>query len=65
VTLAVGDPGAVARRWADMLGVDPVPGVTFAEGNGGLVELAVEVPDEIRAGRGSVEIGGVRFRFAA
>jgi len=65
VTLEVGDPEAVARRWAVVLGADPVPGVTFIEGDGGLVEVAVEVPEDVRAGRGSVAIGGVRFTFAA
>ena len=65
VTLEVGDPGAVAARWSAVLGVDPLPGVSFVEGNGGLVEVAVAVPEEIRAGRESVEVGGVRFRLAA
>jgi len=65
VTLEVGDPEAVAQRWAEVLGADPVPGVTFAEGNGGLVEIAVEVPEAVRAGRDSVELGGVRFTLAA
>jgi hypothetical protein len=64
VTLEVGDPEAVAQRWVQVLGIDPVPGVTFAEGDGGLVEVAVEVPEEVRAGRESVEIGGVRFTLA-
>jgi hypothetical protein len=61
VTLEVGDPEAVAQRWVQVLGADPLPGVTFVEGNGGLVEVAVEVPEEVRRGRESVEVGGVRF----
>ncbi len=65
VTLEVGDPDAVARRWSQVLGAEPVPGVAFVEGNGGLVEVAVEVPEEVRAGRESVEVGGVRFTLAA
>ena len=65
VTLEVGYPDAVARRWSQVLGAEPVPGVAFVEGNGGLVEVAVEVPEEVRAGRESVEVGGVRFTLAA
>jgi Glyoxalase-like domain len=65
VTVAVPDPGAVAARWADVLGVDAAPGVTFVEGDRGLVEVALSVPDTVRRGRDAVEVGGVRFSLAA
>jgi hypothetical protein len=61
VTLAVPDPAAVAARWAEVLGVDDVPDVTFRRGEGGLVEAAVELPAGVRAGRDAVDVGGVRF----
>jgi hypothetical protein len=65
VTVAVPDPAATAARWAEVIGADPVPGVTFVAGDRGLLEVAVEVPAAVRGGRDGVEIGGVRFSLAA
>jgi len=80
VTLAVADPATVATRWAQVLGV-PVRGtqqpalnldgaeVRFVSAQDelteGLVEIAVELPDEVRAGRETVELGGVCLRLLA
>ncbi len=79
VTLAVGDPAAVAARWAAVLGLD-VSGdaqpllrldggeVRFetaaSERAEGLVEIAVELPHELPGGHGATELGGVRVRRA-
>jgi catechol 2,3-dioxygenase-like lactoylglutathione lyase family enzyme len=63
VTVAVADPGAVAARWAAVLGATP-PDVTFVTGDGGLVGAHVRVPDAVHAGRAHADVGGVRFRFA-
>jgi hypothetical protein len=66
-TVEVPDPGAVAARWAEVLGVEPRDGVLaldsgtvrFARGERGLTEIGVSIP-----GRGgAAEIGGVRFSF--
>jgi hypothetical protein len=78
VTVAVGDPGAVAARWAQVLGV-PASGdgqptlrldggqVCFAAPDGdraeGLTEIAVELPPALRRDREALELGGVRFRL--
>jgi hypothetical protein len=77
ITLAVDDPGAVAARWARLLGVEVGDGeqpllelgggaVSFApaedERTEGLVEIAVELPREVAAGRTTIELGGVRVR---
>jgi hypothetical protein len=61
MTVEAPDPDALAARWAELLGVEAVPDVTFRRGDGGIVEVAVEVPDEVRRGRDAVEVGGVRF----
>ena len=65
VTVAVSDPGEVAARWAAVLGADAAPGVTFVEGDRGLVEVALAVPETARRGRDAVDVGGVRFSLAA
>ena len=74
VTLAVGEPEAVAARWAEVLGVPVADGerprleldgghVDFAAGDEGLAEIVVELPPAVRRGREYVEVGGVRFRL--
>lgn len=78
ITVAVADPAAVAARWARVLGVAVRNGgeptlaldgaeVRFTEASDargeGLVEIDVEVPAERRAGRTSIELGGVRLRL--
>jgi hypothetical protein len=74
-TVGVADPGAVAERWGRVLGVEPSDGarpelrldggrVAFDAGaDDGLTELAVSLPPQVRGGRDSVEVGGVRFRL--
>jgi Glyoxalase-like domain len=78
ITVAVSDPAPVAARWAHVLGV-PVSGdrqlalgldggeVCFVapedEQAEGLIEIAVELPPELRRGRAGIELGGVRVRL--
>lgn len=62
-TVCVPDPGAAAARWAAILGVPRVEGIQFVTGDRGLIEIAVEVPDEVRRGRERVEVGGLIFSF--
>jgi len=61
VAVTVGDPAGVARRWREVLGIDPRSvGVEFLAGED-------RGPTAIRVGgrpRPPVEIGGVRFEFA-
>ena len=73
VTVAVADPAAAARRWGEVLGVPAKGGerpelamsdgasVRFSaagsEGVEQLVEIAVAVPAEIRAGRERIAVG--------
>jgi hypothetical protein len=79
ITVAVEDPAAVAARWAAVLGAPSLPGerpavsldgaeVAFAVAAGpdeeGLTEIVLELPPELRRGRDSVEVGGVRLRLA-
>jgi Glyoxalase-like domain len=78
VTIAVATPEAVAARWARVLGVPVADGeepvlaledayVRFRAHDGqldpGLVEIALEVPADRRAGREDVTIAGVRLRL--
>ncbi len=78
ITVAVADPAAVAERWGSVLGVqasgeeEPVLrleggevrfAASDAEPEPGIVEIAVEVPDDVRAGRSEVAVGGVRIRL--
>ncbi len=81
VTIAVGDPAAVAARWGEVLGValgEQEDGsvmrldggeVRFAKAAGehdeGLVEIAIDLPRELRGGPGAIELGGVRLRRTA
>jgi hypothetical protein len=78
VTVAVSDPSAVARRWADVLGVtvaDDAPPmlrlgqaqVSFVRSDDepvvGVTEIAVQVPSAVRRDREVLTIAGTRFRL--
>jgi hypothetical protein len=78
VTVAVEDPSAVAARWGEVLGLAVADGgraalsldggeVAFEqaaeEGATGLVEIAVELAPDLRAGREVIEVGGIRLRM--
>lgn len=68
VVLRVRDPGPVAGRWEELLGVGLADvGVSFLPiqvgSGGGLVDICVAVDEDVRGARESVEIGGVRFRL--
>jgi hypothetical protein len=79
ITVAVGDPAAVAARWGEVLGV-PVSGgdglslrldggevrfeVAASERAEGLAEIAVELPQELPGGGDAIELGGVRIANA-
>ena len=72
--LAVGEPEAVAERWAQMLGVAAdgtgieLDGAAIefeaTEGPERLTEVLVALPPDVRGGRTQVEVGGVRFRLS-
>ncbi|MFI5003779.1 MAG: hypothetical protein ACHQE6_02075 [Solirubrobacterales bacterium] len=77
VTLAVSDPAAVAVRWGEVLGLgvsgEDRPLLRLDDGEvrfetaaseraEGLVEIALELPQELPGGREVVELGGVRIR---
>jgi hypothetical protein len=80
ITVAVGDPAAVAARWGEVLGV-PVGGdgqpaleldgakVLFensaGESSGGLVEIAVEQAPGAPGAAEAIELGGARLRRLA
>jgi hypothetical protein len=78
ITVAVSEPAAVAARWAAVLGVPAQDGgepllaldgseVRFTaaldERSEGLTEIAIELPPERRAGRTTIDVGGVRLRL--
>jgi len=78
ITVAVADPAAVAKRWGHVLGArtrgEPPSALALDgaevrfiaaedERSEGLVEIAVELPPELRNGRGEIEVGGVRVRL--
>jgi hypothetical protein len=78
ITIAVADPAAVAQRWADVLGVPltgaPQPLLRLDGGRidflavdderaEGVVEIALELPSELRRGRDAIDVGGVRLRL--
>jgi hypothetical protein len=75
ITVAVGDPQAVAARWSEVLGVPVGPGPLLGLDGGevrfesaseqsaeGIVEIAVEIPQDLPGGGESIELGGVRLR---
>jgi hypothetical protein len=77
ITVAVGDPEAVAARWGEVLGLPVSSGegnvlrldgseicfeAAASESAEGLVEIALELPHEIRDRAGALELGGVRLR---
>ena len=80
VTVAVSEPEAVARRWAQVLGADVDGGngeprialdggeVRFrhaGDGGEGLCEVALALPEDVRDGRSELQLGGVRVTLAA
>jgi hypothetical protein len=79
ITVAVDDPPSVAARWAHVLGVPGsnqqsptliVDGsrVSFVAAKDGLaeglVEIAVELPEELRGGREAIELGQARITLS-
>jgi hypothetical protein len=65
-TVAVAEPEAVAERWGTVLGVAPEDvGIRFEHSDGAerLSEVRVSLPPDVRDGRETVEVGGVRFRL--
>lgn len=77
VTVAVAHPAAVCERWAEVLGAAceqsaqtlrcdgaEVRFVAAEGGPDGIVEIAVALPAEVRAGREQVEVGGARLLLA-
>ncbi|MGA2319704.1 MAG: VOC family protein [Solirubrobacteraceae bacterium] len=78
ISVAVREPEAVAARWAQVLGVPLAKGarsllsvenaeIAFQAAadahSEGLVEIAIELPPALRAGREAIVIGGVRLRL--
>lgn len=73
VTLEVPDPAATAARWARLLDLPPAgdhvltlgdgQAIAFVPGAGGLVEVALEVPEPVRRGRETVALGAARLRL--
>jgi hypothetical protein len=79
ITVAVADPASVAARWGEVLGV-PVSGgdgpvlrldgseirfqMAASERVEGLVEIALELPQELPGGGEAIELGGVLLRRA-
>jgi hypothetical protein len=76
ITIAVGEPVAVASRWAQVLGVESSDGlqpvlaldgaevrfvVAERESMEGLVEIAIDLPPALGRGRETIEVGGVRL----
>jgi hypothetical protein len=77
ITIAVSDPPAVAERWGEVMGVAVSDGprleldgaeVRFVAGESGgvesLVEIAVAVPEQVRAGREQIEVGAARISLS-
>jgi Glyoxalase-like domain len=80
ITVAVGDPSAVAARWAEVLGVPIAESPAHAlrlddahvsfiavddERQEGLVEIAVADSPKLAGGDQAIELGGVRLRGVA
>jgi hypothetical protein len=71
--LQVPDPDATATRWAQLLDLPAGPTltlergqeITFESGDGGLTEIAVEVPNGVRDGREVLEHGAARVTIAS
>ena len=78
ITVAVRDPAAAAARWGAVLGVKPTGEEPRLELDGGevrfavagprgveqIVEIALELPAEVRAGRGSIDVGAARLTLS-
>jgi hypothetical protein len=80
ITISVEEPAAVAVRWAEVLGVaeerrgETVLALDGAElhfvpgggssGSEGIVEIALELPPEVRAGRERIVVGGATLRLS-
>ncbi len=74
-TVAVRDPARCAARWGEVLGAPADGGRLQLDGGWiefvadsrarGLIEIAVELPEERRQGREGAEIAGVVFRLGA
>jgi len=77
ITIAVSDPAGVAARWGEVLGVavsdEDRPRLRLDGGEvhfesaaseraEGLVEIALELPQEFPGGDETIELGGVRLR---
>jgi hypothetical protein len=77
IAVAVGEPEAVAARWGEVLGVSPSGrdqrqllldggGVDFEQATSGreegIVEIALELPEELPGGGETLELCGVRLR---
>ena len=80
ITVALADPRTTAGRWGEVLGVEVRDGedphlvldggeVRFtapdAGGAEGIVEIAVAVPESVRAGRERIEVGSAHIAVAA
>jgi hypothetical protein len=75
ITVSVTEPGRVAERWAEVLGVTADgtrleldgSSVEFTSSPGdvdlGISEIRLELPDDLRQGRDSVDVAGVRFQL--
>jgi hypothetical protein len=75
ITVSVADPASACGRWAEVLGVASADGpepalrcdgaeVRFVAAGGGLegiVEIALALPAEVRAGREQIEVGSARL----
>ncbi len=79
ITVAVRDPAAAAARWGEVLGVEPTGGqpprleldggaVSFASAGADaveqIVEIALALPPEVRAGRETLEVGAARLTLS-
>lgn len=79
VTIAVDDPAVVAARWGEVLGVAVTDGelpqlqldggeVRFEraddERKEGLSEISIDLPEQLRAGRERLRLGGVRLSLS-
>jgi len=79
ITVSVADPRSVAVTWGELLGVDIGPGpepvlaldgaeVRFVPSHRhrveGIVEIALELPTEVRAGRDTIDVGAAQLRLS-